>query len=103
MTVLASQITMRGNVIFNKIDDVAMTTAKWRVTLVTELRPYDDLLANTLNYITQIENISKHTVQAHYIGRESELDVYFSVLRTELKFINKTREEIFKKCININY
>ena len=74
---IASQITMRKNVVFSQIDDVAMTTAKWRVTLVTELRPYDDLLANTLNYITQIENISKHTVQAHYIGKGSELDVNF--------------------------
>ena len=71
VTMLATKITMKRNVLFNKIDDVAMTTAKWRVTLVTGLRPYDSLLANTLNYITQIENISKHTVQAHYIGKGS--------------------------------
>ena len=74
-----------------------MSTANWKVTIVTELEPYDDLLAQTLNYIEKISQAAKQTVQAHYIGEGSELDMYFSVLRNELMFINRTREEIFKK------
>ena len=40
-----------------------------------------------------------HTVAPHNKGQQSELSVHFSVVQTELNFLNKTRDEIFKKFI----
>ena len=99
LTITASTLHVQEHIIFNKIQEISTSNAIWKLTLVSDLQPYDDIFEQTLLYIRKINKVTVHTIAAHNKGQPSEFSVHFSVVQNELKFINKTRNEIFKKFI----
>ena len=97
LTIMASNLHVRQNVIFDRVSEVSASRAVWKLTILYDLSPYDDVLQQTLVYIKRINKVAKHTVEAHNNGRRSEFSVHFSVLQNELNFINKTRIQIHEK------
>ena len=84
-------LILRENVAFRKTNEISVSRSTWKVTLVLDLKPYQDLLDHSLESIKEIEEFlnSKQT-----FFKVDLFTMHFQTLENELTLLSKSREKI---------
>ena len=54
---LASGFFMRENVVFEKIKDIKLSRSIWTITLIIDLKPYEELLDQSVRDIVKANHV----------------------------------------------
>lgn len=55
---LTSAIVIRENVVYHKISNAGLTRSQWLISLITELKPYNDFFLKLTNDINSAEHLA---------------------------------------------
>ena len=91
---LTSAIVIRDNVVYHKISNAGLTRSQWLISLIIELKPYNDFLLKLTNDINSAEHLAIKLEEKYKPPGKEGFMVSISKLRRELNSLKYTQLEL---------
>ena len=87
-------IIVHENVIFRKTNEVSITSARWLITFVHDLKPFESFLNKISGDMDEIEQLANSKLQYYDQSVDLHYKQTLELLKNEVTDINKTRQSI---------
>lgn len=91
---LTSAIVIRDDVVYHKISNAGLTRSQWLISLIIELKPYNDFLLKLTNDINSAEHLAIKLEEKYKPQGKEGFMVSISKLRRELNSLKYTQLEL---------
>ncbi|MEW8543129.1 MAG: hypothetical protein AB2693_06300, partial [Candidatus Thiodiazotropha sp.] len=91
---LTSAIVIRENVVYHKISNAGLTRSQWLISLIIELKPYNDFLLKLTNDINSVEHLAIKLEEKYKPPEKEGFLVPISKLRREINSLKYTQLEL---------
>ena len=84
----------RQSVLFEKVSEVTVSRSSWKATLIIDLKPYQNMLDTSLEYLTDIAQVTYDTILNHGDPSRPKFTRTFSTLNEQLNHLKITRQRL---------